>query len=112
MKFKKGILPTKYEDRLKYLYRLQELLRLYHNKKGKDFRDDKIDKKNFRHFQRTWFDKRNLLICKEINNCRKYIPEFEEEKDLPIDKQGKIGALYKLAKTDKNIVANIVDIEE
>lgn len=88
MKFKAGKLPLKYEDRIAYLYNLQEKFRLYHNQKGKDFRDGKITEKEFQEFQKTWFDDRNDFICTELNKCKKQLKE------------------------DTSITSNIIDIEE
>ena len=110
MNFKNGILPISYEDRLRYLYRLQELLRLEHNRKGQEYRDGKIDMKNFRHFQNNWFEERSLLICKEINKCRENILDFKEAKLVSSEEHGKVGMLYKLSSKDKTILASIEDM--
>ena len=70
VKFKSGKLPTNIADRLKYLYRLQEKLRVYHNAYGKKYRDGIITLEELREFQITWFDPRNLLLCRKINGCK------------------------------------------
>ena len=82
MKFKEGILPRLYKDRIEYLYRFQELLRLYHNKKGKDFSDGKIEEKEFRNFQSNWFNPRNNLICVELNKCKEHFKQVHTTIDI------------------------------
>ena len=75
MKFKQGVLPTDLSERIKYLYRFQELLRIYHNTKAQELKDGKIKESTFRRFQRNWFEPRNFLLCKEINNCKELFKE-------------------------------------
>lgn len=75
MKFKDGALPEKITDRIKYLYRFQELLRLYHNTKSAELRDGKITEKTFRNFQSNWFNPRNNLLCAKINECKQFFKE-------------------------------------
>lgn len=99
MKFKKDSLPTNIKDRLKYLYRFQETLRLFHNVQGKKFRDGKMTETEFRRFQKEWFGNRNQLICTEIHRCMARISEVEREQ-------------CKLARKDKGIDIDISDIEE
>jgi len=82
MKFKEGSLPYLYKDRIEYLYRFQELLRLYHNKKGLDFRDGKITEEEFRNFQSTWFNPRNNLVCAEINKCKEHFKKIAVDIDI------------------------------
>lgn len=112
MKFKEGTLPVDPKEKLKYLYRFQEMLILFHNLKGKDFRNGKMTEKQFRNFQKGWVRNRKLLICAEINKCKEEIPEIVAEKKLSIEERGKTIELYKLSKNDKKIHVNITDIEE
>ena len=112
MKFKSGTLPRYYKDRIKYLYRFQELLRLFHNQKGKDFRDGKITEEEFRTFQEGWFKKRNLLICRELNKCKQSMQEFKAIKKLSLDERCSTDAPYKEAQKDSTIHIEITDIEE
>ena len=56
------------QDKLKYLYRTVELLRLEHNERGKDFRDGKMSEKDFRDYQKYDFEPRNQIVFFEINN--------------------------------------------
>ncbi len=112
MKFKKDALPIDPKERLKYLYRFQEMLRLFHNEKGKDFHTGKMTEKAFRDFQHEWVRNRKLLICAEINKCKELIPEIVAEKTLALEERGKTLAIYKLAKDDEKILINITDIEE
>jgi hypothetical protein len=66
MKFPKTLSNNK--ERLKYLYRVQELLRLEHNAKGKDFRDGNITEKEFKHYQKHDFELRLNNVLHERNN--------------------------------------------
>lgn len=59
---------TTNQDKLKYLYRVVELLRLEHNEKGKDFREGKMSEKDFRAYQKYDFEPRNQIVFFEINN--------------------------------------------
>ena len=81
-------LPKNTSDRLKYLYRLQEKLRLFHNKKGEQCRNGDMSMKEFRIFQNMWFEPRNILICTLINECKKILAN------------------------DDTVICNISDIEE
>ena len=71
--FKVGKLPVNAADRIKYLYRLQEKLRLYHNLYGKKYRDGIITLEELRQFQDTWFAPRSMLICESINECKQML---------------------------------------
>ena len=113
MKFKTGKLPQDNEEKLRYLYRFQELLRLFHNQKGKEFREGKITEHTFRKFQRGWFEKRNFLLCKEIDKCKDKIPEIVAERKIPPWERTKNAcAKYEASEHDKTIVIDITDIEE
>jgi len=82
LKFKKDALPEKLSDRIEYLYRFQECLRVYHNVKAKELKDGKITKKQFKDFQSNWFIPRDDLICAEILICRKV---FKNDTAIDID---------------------------
>lgn len=87
MKFKEGALPEDLLERLKYLYRLKEGLRLLHNKKAKE-----LELSKFREFQEKWFIPRDNLLANEIPSC--------------------IAKLKKQYGEDSKIVVDIEDIEE
>jgi len=70
LKFKKDTLPTEPKERLAHLYRLQELLKLYYNKKGTDYRTGKITNAEWRSFSDNWYFPRSELICDTINACK------------------------------------------
>lgn len=112
MKFKTGKLPQDDKERLKYLYKFQEMLRLFHNQKGQEFEDGKITEREFRSFQNGWFDKRNLLICQEINKCTNKIPEFIADKKIPPLEKTDIRKEYREARKDISIIIDITDIED
>ena len=112
MKFKDGKLPHDYEDRLRYLCKLQETFRLYHNRKGKKFRDGKITEKEFRDFQNGWYNSCNLLICKETNKCQSKMSDFVANSKKPLHEQIDVFGPYDLSKYDESIIVNISDIEE
>ena len=56
-----------------YLYRLQELLRLKHNEKGKEFSDKKITKKQWLKYSNDDFDPKSSLISSEICKYRELL---------------------------------------
>lgn len=88
MEFEKEKLPEDDAKKLKYLYRMQEKLRLLHNSYGANYRSGTITEDEFHDFQRLWFEPRSMLICKAINGCK--------------------GKLSK----DKNIICDLDDIKE
>ena len=73
------------KEKLSYLYRTQELLRLEHNEKGKDFRDGKITKKVFRDYQSKDFEPR----LEKVLSKRNKILEEEGVVKTEIDIDGK-----------------------
>ena len=58
------------KDKLKFLYRAVELLRLEHNVKGKEFRDGIISRWDFDDYIRTSFEPRNQRLFAEINQLK------------------------------------------
>lgn len=70
VKFKEGRLPLLMKDRIEYLFRYNEILKLYHNKIGQKYKDGKITLTEFREFQNEWFEPRFQLISTEINKCK------------------------------------------
>jgi hypothetical protein len=60
-------------SRYAYLYRLQELLRLEHNKKGADFREGKITGEQWLEYEGINFDPRNSAISTEICKYRELL---------------------------------------
>jgi len=115
LKFKEGKLPKTPQAKLKYLYRLQELLRLYHNKKGEDVKKKKISLEEFRKFQQGWFKNRNSLICGKILECKNSLTESQKESLLEYDEEAKAYGAVKdkdKFKKDKKVQINIDDIEE
>lgn len=107
VQFKEGKLPKNSEDRLKYLYKFQETLRIYHNNKASQTKEGELTLKEFRKFQQGWFNERNQLICVEIAKCKSQLTEKEKESLLQ-DGSIKNKELYK---KDKNIKIDINDIE-
>jgi len=79
VQFKTGKLPENMADRLQYLYRLQDVLREHHNLYGQMYKDEEITLDEFRLFQTTWFEPRNMLIADEMNKCK-----VELQKDTTI----------------------------
>ena len=77
------------KDRLKYLYRAVELLRLEHNAKGKQYRDGVISKKDWEVFVATSFEPRSKRIFVEINKIKEIEDMFEtrgnDDKGLPLN---------------------------
>ncbi len=115
MRFKIDSLPKTPEAKLKYLYRLQEKLRLFHNEKAKQFKNGDITEKEFRKFQQGWFKKRNSLISGKIVECKKSLTESQKKQLLEYDKDTEsYGAVKKKEeyKSNKNTKVNIEDIEE
>lgn len=110
LRFKKGILPKNNEERLRYLYKFQEQLRLFHNKKAKE-----LSLKEFRKFQQGWFRQYNNLIVGKILECKKNLNSNEKKKLLDFDNVTKeYGAIKNKEqyKKDESIEINLEDIEE
>jgi len=82
MKFKKDSLPEDTKDRIEYLYKFQEALRLFHNEKAKDFKAGRMTKAKFRRFQDEWFNPRNSLLCAKINECKERLKQSEVEVNI------------------------------
>jgi len=61
------------KDRYCYLYRLQELLKLEHNEKGTQFRDNKITKVEWEEYKLNDFDIKSALISTEICKYREIL---------------------------------------
>lgn len=61
-------LPTQ-KEKLEFLYEVQERLRIKHNEKGKDFRDEVIDEPTFRVFQSKW-NAVNTVVSEQIAKLR------------------------------------------
>ena len=101
------------EKRFKYLYRLQEKLRLYHNLKGTQARNGVITMEEFRYFQNGWIKDRNKLICKHINKCKDSLTEEEKEKLLDKTHEDSWSGVKDKEKYKKNnnTIADISDIE-
>lgn len=68
--FKPGVLPADYAERTKYLYRMQELLRLEHNDKGQQYKDGKITLEQWDNYRNLQFTPKSDLIINEILKCR------------------------------------------
>jgi hypothetical protein len=81
MKFKEGTLPHLIKDRIEYLYRFHELLRLFHNQKAQEYKNGKITLDQFRYFQRGWYEPRSHLIIIEITHCR----QIFAKKNISVD---------------------------
>ena len=73
-------IPTtikKDEDKVKFLYRALELLRLEHNKLGDDFMAGKITEKEFRNYQKGEHREKTAKIFKELNPIKEKLGMFE-----------------------------------
>lgn len=53
-------------ERTEYSYRAQELLRLDHNEKGQDFKDEKISKSEWLDYKINTFDPKSDEITKKL----------------------------------------------
>ena len=87
---------TANEDKLKYLYRVVELLRLEHNEEGRKCREGEISESQFREYQKNSWEPRNQALFFEINKLkekldlvRNYNPE-QSEKSLNLIKAQRI----------------------
>ena len=58
------------EQKVAYLYRTQEKLRLAHNEKGKDFRDGKISKAEWQEFLENWFNPKSNKISEHLGELK------------------------------------------
>jgi len=74
------------EDKLRFLYRAVELLRLEHNEEGRKCREGEISESQFREYQKNSFEPRNQALFFEINKLKEkldlvknYNPERPEE---------------------------------
>ena len=65
------------EDKIRFLYRAIELLRLEHNIKGKEFRDGKISEKTFRDYQKYNFEPRNEKLFAMLNPIKEKLGMFQ-----------------------------------
>lgn len=63
------------EDKYAYLYRLQELLRLDHNKNGKDFREGKINEKQWKAYEKNDFEPHGDAVVAEILRLRQLLKD-------------------------------------
>jgi hypothetical protein len=64
-------------DRIKYLYRMLELLRLEHNAKGKLFKEGKLSETEFRTYQQGEFRDKSDKIFAELNPLKEKMGMFE-----------------------------------
>jgi len=103
IRIKTSMLPADTEARLKTLYRLQQLLIIFHNRQAEKYRSGEMSLYRFRQFQRLWCKPRNRAICREMNNCKHKIPTFVENWKKSPKKQQDVDSIYKQAKHDKNI---------
>ena len=60
-------------ERYAYLYRLQELLRLEHNEKGKAFRENKLTEADWNSYKNDNFEPKSQLISEEILHYRELV---------------------------------------
>ncbi len=75
IQFKAGKLPEDMAERLQYLYRLQEKLKLAHNIQGERYRNSEITLEEFRLYQDSWFEPRSILLSTEMNKCKVSLQE-------------------------------------
>jgi len=115
MRFKTDSLPKTPETKLKYLYRLQEKLRIFHNEKARQLKNGKITEEEFRKFQKGWFKKRNNLVVGEIIKCKTNLTKSQKEQLLEYnEKTNTFGAVKNKEqyKQDIKTKVSIDDIEE
>lgn len=67
------------EDKIKFLYRALELLRLEHNEEGKKFREGKISESQFRDYQRNSYKPRMKKIGLILNPIKEKQGLFKNE---------------------------------
>lgn len=70
------------QTKMKYLSRQIELLRLEHNKKGKDFEDGKISKKDFDKYLKDNFEPRIKDAFSDLNQLKEKSNLFRANKDV------------------------------
>lgn len=96
---------TTYQDKLKYLFRTKELLRLEHNARGKNFRDGKITEAEFRDYQLADFEPRLKNVLQEINKIKEVEGMFvgngadltaKQQESLALQETGKLDTKYDL----------------
>lgn len=64
------------EDKVQFLYRAIELLRLEHNEWGKAFREGRLSEKEFRDYQKNDFRPRNLKLFEMLNPIKDKLGMF------------------------------------
>lgn len=64
LNFPSGI--TTEQDKITYAYQSQEALRLLHNKKGNDYKEEIITKEEWLEWKEEYFKPRSTAICVEI----------------------------------------------
>ncbi len=69
------------QDKVKFLYRAIELLRLEHNEKGKVFREGKMTEKEFRDYQNYDFEPRNQKLFSILNPIKDKLGMFQMSKE-------------------------------
>lgn len=70
-------ISSAYSVRYAQLYRLQELLRLDHNKTGEKYKLGQLTKEQWINYKENYFEPRQNLIIDEILKYRKLIREDE-----------------------------------
>ena len=79
LKYPSGI--SKPEHKTKYLYRLQEIMRIQYNQMGKKFRNKEISRQEWDNFNKEWNTKMDVLIG-EILQARE---QFKKDSSISID---------------------------
>ena len=52
------------KEKLEFMYQVQEKLRLYHNEKGKQFRDGDINESQWINFKAKWSDAEKIVAAR------------------------------------------------
>jgi|APSaa5957512535_1039671.scaffolds.fasta_scaffold28984_3 hypothetical protein len=89
------------DEKLKFLYRVSEKLRLEHNNKGKDFKDGVITKVEFNTYIKNNFLVKQKIVLREINLIKDALDFFNP------DKRDEIQTLKEVGKKANNLDKDI-----
>ena len=89
------------EDKVKFLYRNIELLRLEHNAKGKDFREGKMTEADFRNYQKGDYRIRQTKLFELLSPIKEKVGlytlnpnEHPDDPRLKLKEDGKIATKF------------------
>jgi hypothetical protein len=89
------------KDKLKFLYRAVDLLRLEHNEEGRKCREGEITEKVFREYQKKDFEPRNQRLFQEINQLKEKLDMFRNYSKDPAAKSPNLIEAQKIAEEGK-----------